>query len=481
MAGIAKLLSQIAMVFPLALAPVVLSALIRGEPGALRLVAAFTILAFVCAAAGIIVRSQQAVLSRRDELALIVLAWLIFPILGALPIIALRPDAPLDALFDAVSALTASGVVFGAPIETWPQSLVLWVGILQWIGAGLVILFAIVILGPQGIGGLPARPIRALDHGGVDDGARFRASLAEFGPIYGGLTLICLAAILICGIPAFDALIIALGTVSTGGLLPRGGVFSAYENPAAEWVIALTMIVTCTSPVWLKLAMSGRIRQAFGHFEAIILGGVIGALALLYAGAGLVAGSSDLLQSIRSGVFSAAALISTTGTPIAVDSIALIPAAVVALVVFVGGAAMSAAGGITIYRAGAMATEAGRELSTAIYPNIVHRPTIAGAPAGPGAMKAIAAAVMLHLLIFSVLMLIIAPHAGSFEAAYLAGIGALSNVGQIHDAGFPGASAWPSFATWPAHAKFALALGMIVGRIESIAACALILGLLRRE
>ena len=61
--------------------------------------------------------------------------WLALPLFGALPFVFGATEARyVDAFFEAMSGLTTTGSTVLSGLETLPKGLLLWRGILQWLG-----------------------------------------------------------------------------------------------------------------------------------------------------------------------------------------------------------------------------------------------------------------------------------------------------------------------------------------------------------
>ena len=58
-------------------------------------------------------------------------------------------------------------------------------------------------------------------------------------------------------IPPFDAVCLALSTVSTGGFMPITGDLSAYRSTFVEIIVAVFMLIGATSIVWHRMIAEG--------------------------------------------------------------------------------------------------------------------------------------------------------------------------------------------------------------------------------
>ena len=73
--------------------------------------------------------------------------WVALPLFGAIPFVLGETDARfVDAFFEAMSGLTTTGSTVFTGLETLPKGLLLWRGILQWLGGIGIIVVAMVFL-----------------------------------------------------------------------------------------------------------------------------------------------------------------------------------------------------------------------------------------------------------------------------------------------------------------------------------------------
>ena len=78
--------------------------------------------------------------------------WLALPLFGALPFVFGATEARyVDAFFEAMSGLTTTGSTVFSGLENLPKGLLLWRGILQWLGGIGIIVVAMVFLPELGL------------------------------------------------------------------------------------------------------------------------------------------------------------------------------------------------------------------------------------------------------------------------------------------------------------------------------------------
>jgi trk system potassium uptake protein TrkH len=121
--------------------------------------------------------------------------------------------------------------------------------------------------------------------------------------------------------------------------------------------------------------------------------------------------------------------------------------------------------------------QAVRDLTRALYPHLAHDLRLAGQPMTPAATRAVWAAFGLGTMVFAGLIIAVSPFSGTFAGAYMVAIGVLSNTTQIAAL----AEGVPPFSAWPDHGKLVVAAGLVLARVEALAALALLhLALWRR-
>jgi trk system potassium uptake protein TrkH len=437
--------------------------------------------AFVTAFGG-----QAIVADRKHALTILLCAWIGIPIFAALPFLILTPMSWHAALFESVSAFTTTGATAFPRLADVPQSLILWRALLQWAGGLLTLISAIAILLPLygGEGFELTRAERVSEAGGSRKQTNY--ALRVILPLYAALTAGCLILLLFANIPAFDALCLALSTVSTGGFMPRDGTIALYGSVAAELVLTVFMFLGAVSIFWTHTLLGGRFASAGASREPIyvllaILFGGVALTTLLWVRFPVV--DAAWFQYVSLGLAAAASLVTTTGFPISEDAIALIPFMLIVLVCAIGAGRLSTAGGIKVSRLVMMLSQSLNELSLLLFPHSIN-PTVRIA----GALRQVTigtiwALFFLTMLVLALLILMLSATGIGFEAAMLAAVTALSNAGPFYEIGRVAHLSADAPAIWqmsPA-AHLLMSGAMILGRMELLAVLSLARLLLQRE
>jgi trk system potassium uptake protein TrkH len=202
----------------------------------------------------------------------VALTWLIVPIIGALPLLMSGHfGRPLDALFDAMSGLTTTGLSLLSDVDHVASSLNFWRHFLQFLGGQGIILAALTIF--AGTGGITlyfgeARDERILPS--VTSTARFIWAVSVVHLIF-GVTALGLVGWLALGFDfdrsIFHGLMIFFAGFDTGGFAPQSTSVGYYHSGIFEGVTALLMVAGAMS-FGLHYAMwRGPRRSVFANLE----------------------------------------------------------------------------------------------------------------------------------------------------------------------------------------------------------------------
>ncbi|MGI6031946.1 MAG: TrkH family potassium uptake protein [Coriobacteriales bacterium] len=210
---------------------------------------AFLFGAGCCLAAGVLLRFLPASrLDRRRSLLLLGIGWIVIGCMSAIPLFwGGGFDSPFDAVFDAVSALTTTGVVLNTQLDHMSYAQATWYSLLSLQGASAIV-FAALYYGLFGEGShsfLEKRSVRD------DSRSQFSMAVKSIGTIFGFYLVVGFVALfiicLVIGLSPLDAAMNAFWLVSaalsTGGFLPSTSGVIAYHSPMLEVFLMLFMLV----------------------------------------------------------------------------------------------------------------------------------------------------------------------------------------------------------------------------------------------
>lgn len=390
----------------------------------------------------------------RSALLFVLLWWSVAPAFAAVPFIigGLSWDA---AYFEAVSALTTTGAWLSPNAMLADQAGVLWRAELQWIGGlASVTIAAAVFIRPAFIGTDTLLP--PFSRGDRNSHLRpIRNAFAAFVGPYFLITVVAVLALLAAGTGIYEAVILAFSTLSSGGLTPREGGLAAFHSGVHAALFPF-ILVSGANFVLIARLMKGDFRRLRDDetktFLLIVL--VVGALFWLMEG-------GEGVARIPSQIFDAASLLSTNGVVIGSEP----PLLIALITAIIGGAAVSTAGGFKIVRWLVIMRRAREEIRRLITPSgVFGRSRIANE-----------LGVWMHFLVFTMtlagLVLAVTASGHKFEIAVVTATAILSNTGALLALAEGGGE---GYAIFDAPLRFILVGGMILGRLEAVAALALI-------
>ncbi|MEX0852972.1 MAG: potassium transporter TrkG [Bauldia sp.] len=466
MIGVLHILSQVLGALALALLVPAAIAFVGGEGTTEGYLVVAGLAGFLAGAIFFAYRDRGRGVGRVDRFVLVVVVWTVAPMIAAVPIM-LSAEVPYTfALFEAASGLTTTGATVFASLADLGPAVIFWRAELQWLGGFATLCMFALVLAPAELGGLSSRGLSLV--GGVAGHGPSRAGrvIREVGVIYAMVTGGCIILLFAGGVPTYDAICLAFATVSTGGFMPRDGTLAAYGSRFAELVVAVFMLVGATSIVWQRMVLEGRRALLLEHRESYWVIGAALAAGFLYAVG--FAGSERVLAALGEGLFTGISLVSTTGFETRPAGLAGLPESLVMLLALAGAASLSTAGGLKLYRVGAMLVQSSHELKRLIFPHLVRPTRVGGQPYDLGLMKAIWANLGLSLVVIMAAALLLSLSLPSFDAAVVATVAGFSGIGPLYSPEWPTAAAWPSYAAFDGLSKVVMVVTMVLGRIEVI-------------
>jgi len=303
-------------------------------------------------------------LSWAHGMVIVALAWIIGSAFAAIPMhVSGRFTSALGAYFEAVSALTTTGMSVIHDLDHLETSMGLYRHLLQLAG-GLGIIIVILALfsaGGSRVGTLyvsEARDERILPN--VLRTSRFIARVT--GVFLVSSTALLTGALLHAGFSLSRAIEHALAlffsSFATGGFSLMQASIGYYHSPAVELLVMLLMFAGMLSFALHHALWSGDLREFTSHLETRTLA-LTGSAFLVLLSLGLVREGTygELSALVRKGLFTLLSAVSSTGHQVnagvtyVTDWGVLAPAALVGAMA-IGGMASSTSGGIKALRVG---------------------------------------------------------------------------------------------------------------------------------
>lgn len=442
---------------------------------------AFGISAGITVGTGALLYSRTAstrgvMLSRREAIALVPLAWILISAFSALPY-RIEGTFPgyIECLFESVSGFTTTGASVLASVEDQPHGILLWRSLTQWLG-GMGIVVAFVALFPLlGMGTAylveaetPSPEVTRLR-------AHIRDTTRTVWGLYVLLTALEVLLLLVIGdMPLFQSVCHTFTTISTGGFSTQNESIAAYNS------LSINIIVICfmfMGGVNFALYYGLLWRRSFRGFLAdaefrIYVLVLIGAIALITLN--LVFDNDTRYpvgQALEAAAFNSTAVQTTTG--FAVSDFARWPALsqiVLVLLMLIGASAGSTAGGIKIIRFIVLFKYAYRQLLLVFNPQAVIALRVGGRVISEKVVSRVLGFAVLYFAVLAAAVLIMSGLGLDLITAVTSVIACLGNVGPGLGEVGPAAN----YGAIPAAGKGVLTACMLLGRLELLAALALL-------
>ncbi|MEL6452506.1 MAG: TrkH family potassium uptake protein [Pseudomonadota bacterium] len=392
--------------------------------------------------------------------------WLALPVFGALPFVFGATEARfVDAFFEAMSGLTTTGSTVFSGLDEMPKGLLIWRGILQWLGGIGIIVVAMVFLPELRVGGMQIFRTEAFDtFGKILPRATEIAS--RISVIYVGLTLLCALAYVTSGMTAFDATVHAMTTIATGGFANYDASFGAF-GPASSYVATVFMVLAALPFVRFVQLSAGTAQPLLRDTQIhafLITAFVIVTLIALWN----VAQAEAVTEpALRTALFNTVSLM--TGTGYANADYMQWGSFAVAILFFtglIGGCAGSTACSIKVFRYQLLFASIRAQLQKTRSPHGIFTPRYAGRAVGEDVLNSVMSFFMFFTVTLGLLAVGLAMTGLDFVTAVSGAATALANIGpglgdQIGPAG--------NFAGLNDTAKWLLAAAMLIGRLELMA------------
>jgi trk system potassium uptake protein TrkH len=398
--------------------------------------------------------------------------WVALPLFGALPLMLGETRlGMIDAYFESMSGMTTTGTTVIAGLDTLPKGLLLWRGILQWLGGLGIVIVALVFLPEMRVGGMQFFRSEGFDTLGKALPRTVDISKGVLN-IYLGLTAVCTLSFLALGMGAFDATVHALTTVSTGGFSTADASFGAFPG-AAQYACVVFMVLASLPFVRMMQGVQGNLRPLLEDTQVrTYIRWLLYAFVALAAYDILAVGQFEEAR-LRARLFNVVSIFSGTGFGDGdVTAYGHFPFVVLIIVGAIGGCTSSTGCSIKIFRYQIMLRALGQQARRIFHPSSVLVLRHEGRRVENEVLQSVMLLFTMYILSF-----------GFFSVALeLTGLtlmesitGAWTAIFNIGPAFGPSVGPTGSVRAFPEMAKVLMILAMLMGRLEILAVIVLLL------
>lgn len=423
-----------------------------------------TLTALACA------NAEKSRLSIQQTFLLTTGVWVALPVFGALPFVLGATEASfVDAFFEAMSGMTTTGSTVLSGLDDLPKGILLWRGLLQWLGGIGIIVVAMVFLPELRVGGMQIFRSEAFDTMGkiLPRATQISSSISS---IYVSITLVCALAYIATGMNTFDATVHALTTVSTGGFSNYDASFGTFSGPA-EYVASFFMILAALPFVRYVQLVNGNRVAIFRDSQIRVFLILIAILVVITSSVLVYIFPHHPEQAVREALFNITSILSGTGYA-SVDYMEW-GAFLISIFFFIGligGCAGSTACSVKIFRYQILFASIRTTLRRISAPHGVFTPRFDGRAVTPDVMGSVMSFFVLFIMSIGVLTVALGLTGLDFITSLSGAATAIANIGpglgdEIGPAG--------NFGGLNVTAKWLLIFGMLAGRLELLAVFAI--------
>ncbi len=400
-------------------------------------------------------------LRRVEGLAVVSATWLVVALLAAMPFIVAGLGF-VDAFFESMSGLTATGATVFRDFDEFGRGIFFWRALTHWIGGLGVIALFVAVLPSIGIGG---RELFFAEAPGPTDEKltpQLRQTALALWKVYIALTAIQAVALLLAGMPLFDAVCHAFSTLAAGGLSSHEESVAGDDSPAIQWFVTAFMFAAGANFALQYRAARGSHTAVAQDEEFRAYAGLVAVATIALSGF-LVRDGMPFGEAARHGAFQVVSILTTTGFASVDFNLWSDQAKIVLfLLMFVGGCSGSAAGGPKVVRHVLMARLTMRELKRTLHPRAVLPVKLGGRVVAEHTLRDVQVFMLFYLVTFAIGATIVVALGADLITGITASIACLGNIGP----GFNMIGPMSNFADLHPASKVVLALLMWIGRLE---------------
>ena len=410
---------------------------------------------------------HQKKLNLQQAFLLTALSWVSIAVFGSLPFIFSELELSVtDAFFESMSGITTTGSTIITNLDNSPKSILVWRAILQWLGGIGIIVMAITLMPIMNVGGMQLFKITSND-ASEKILPKSKQISQRLIIIYSILTFLCAAFYKIFGMSYFDSLTHSMTTIATGGFSNYNESIGYFQSASIE-TIAIIFIILGSIPFISYIKFLSGNRKIFisdsqikSFLKIILISIIILTIYLIFKNGNF---SVKILRQVSFNVISI-----LTGTGYVTkdfDQWGDFPLIFFLILMFIGGCAGSTACGIKIFRIQLLYHFLAKQLKQIIYPRGIFVIKYDKNDIDDKFMTSVISFIFLYIVIFFFLTAILSLTGLDFITSISGAATSISNVGPglgeiIGPTG--------NFSSLSNLSKWALSLGMILGRLELFA------------
>ena len=399
----------------------------------------------------------------KEGLVIVSGSWIVLSFFGALPFVfSKRIPSFIDAFFETVSGFTTTGASILTNVEALEHSLLFWRSFTHLVGGMGVLVLALAILPKNNNQSLHIMKAEV-------PGPTFGKLVAKMSynsrilyMIYIFITIVIIILLKLGGMPLFDSVVHAFGTVGTGGFGIKNNSIAYYNSSYIDYVLGIGMLLCGMNFNLFYALLLKNYKQIFKNEELRFYCSIV-AFSILAIVINIAPAYKSMWRLFRDVFFTVSSVITTTGySTVDFDTWPVFSKTVLLLLMFVGGCAGSTAGGIKVSRIAILFKTVAGEFKKIGTPNRVLDIKMDKKVITKELSTGISTYLMLYITIFLIAILCIAWDSPDFLSAFSAVAATFNNIGP--GMGIVGPTS--NYSSFSDINKVVLSLVMLLGRLE---------------
>ena len=410
-------------------------------------------------------------INRTEAFAAVLFSWSAFILSCTIPFLIFGLN-PIDSLFEAASGISTTGASILSDYSIYPKTFFIYRSLMQWFGGmGIIVLF-IAVLPKFAVAGRQMFFAENPNPTEEKITPRIRYTASWLWLIYVLLTVIQIILLKLTGLCFYDSLCISLSTISAGGFLSSQTSLIGY-SPTVIWIVGFfAFLAGVNFLLTYKVLIKGKVDELFKNEEFKTYFGIVLFITLSIALILFFEENMPFNAALRNAFYETAATITSTGSLCADYSLWPLRAQILLLcLMFIGGSAISASGGIKVARWVYLFKFIKSELNKIVHPNLISPVKMDNKTISPEIGHQIIIFVMFYIAIFAISTVIVGFIEQNTTVALTGSIATLSNTGPAF-----GANIGPmgNYSNVHGLTKLIFIFNMFIGRLEIIPFLALL-------
>lgn len=407
-------------------------------------------------------KPKSTVFYAKEGFVTVSLSWILLSLVGAVPFV-VTGEIPsyIDAVYEMSSGLTTTGASIVTDLTVLSRCTQFWRLFSHWIGGMGVLVFILAVLPLSGSYNMHL--MRAESPGPVVGKLvpKVKNTAKILYGIYILITVSEIIALLITGLPLYDAMTLTFSTVGTGGFGLLGDSLASYPI-VTQSVITIFMILCGVNFNVYYLFLIKKPKEAFKSEEVRTYLIIILVSTLLITW-NILGTFENLYLDFHHALLQVASIITTTGfASVDYNYWPEFSKTIIFMLTLVGACAGSTGGGFKVSRLVVLFKSIRNEISQVVHPRSVKKVHMDGKIIPEGVTRSIRVYVMIYVVVYLGSLLIISLDNFDFTTNFTAIAANLNNVGPgLNMVGPAG-----NYAQFSALSKIVLIIDMITGRLE---------------